>query len=157
MVSANHASSNRPQMDIGKCSTSLHSNGLFCPEWCVYFSLAMGLVSYFGQNVLDPTCSLCLATSFNILQQCDQINKMTSSRLACMIAQLIKPGTGIADVRVRVPFRPIFPYCLSSVAKLRRSLHIKIKSSNDVGWLDQCGQRPQSCRCRTVKFSASVF
>ena len=36
--------------------------------------------------------------------------------------------TGIAEVRVRVPFRPFFRYCLSSVAKLRRSSTLKIES-----------------------------
>ena len=47
-----------------------------------------------------------------------------------VIAQPVEHCTGIAEVRVRVLvnsdfFRPIFPYCLSSVAKLRRLLASK--------------------------------
>ena len=43
------------------------------------------------------------------------------------MAQLLEHWTGIAEVRFRVPlrpefFRPFFRFCLSSIAKLRRSL-----------------------------------
>ena len=43
----------------------------------------------------------------------------------------------IAEVSVRAQFRPFFRYCLSSIAKLRRSLNIKIvsiRSSNEISW-----------------------
>ena len=43
-----------------------------------------------------------------------------------LIAQLVGHCTGIAEVRVRVPFRPFFRCCLSSIAKLRRSLTLKL-------------------------------
>ena len=38
---------------------------------------------------------------------------------------LVEHCIGIAEVRVRVPFRPFFLYCVSSIAKLRRSLTLK--------------------------------
>ena len=39
---------------------------------------------------------------------------------------MAKNCTGIAEVRARVPFRPIFRYCLSNVAKAAKIINIKI-------------------------------
>ena len=48
-----------------------------------------------------------------------------------LIAQLVEHCTSIAGVRVRVAlrpefFKPFFRYCLSSIAKLRRSLTLEL-------------------------------
>ena len=50
-----------------------------------------------------------------------------------LIVQLVEHWTGIAEVRVQVLFRPeffrsIFRCCLNGVAKLGRSLALKIKT-----------------------------
>ena len=43
-----------------------------------------------------------------------------------LVAQLEEHCTGIAEVRVWVPVRPFVCYCLRSIAKLRRSLTLKL-------------------------------
>ena len=44
-----------------------------------------------------------------------------------VVAQLVEHCSGIAEVWVRVPYRPIFRFCFSSGAKLRRSSTQKLK------------------------------
>ena len=43
-----------------------------------------------------------------------------------LIAQLARHRTSIAEVKVAVPFRSYVCYCLSSIAKLQRSLTLKM-------------------------------
>ena len=43
-----------------------------------------------------------------------------------LIAQLVQDCTGVTEFRGFVPFRPIFFYCSSCIAKLRRSLTLKL-------------------------------
>ena len=47
----------------------------------------------------------------------------------------LKNWNCIVEVRVRVPFRPFFRYCCSSIAKLRRTITLNlfsIRSSNEI-------------------------
>ena len=85
-----------------------------------------------------------------------------------LIAQLVEHCTSVTEVRIWVPFRqeffkPFFLNCLSSKAKLRRSLKLKFKTviitvlntnifqiiiSKEYTWI--CGEQNPYCICHNI-------